>query len=165
VGVRLGEDERRLLGQLGVLVDSVGRSANDPAARRLTPNAFPSDAEANHEFVRLIGPEIQSARAYDRRIFDETISRLGDTFVISIDEAEAWARLIGESRIVLGARLGAFEGDAPDDVLDAAAISSNLAVGRPEIALLHYLGLLQQDLVGILLETMPADAGGVTPNG
>ena len=60
---------------------------------------------------------------------------------ISLEEAESWMRVIGEARLVLAARLGITK-DGWEDEADPTQ--------SPEMALLGYLGYLQDSLVSIL---------------
>ena len=49
--VRLNSEERAVLSQLPVLVGGVGSDEDDPAAGRMTPNAYADDAEAAARWI------------------------------------------------------------------------------------------------------------------
>ena len=63
--------------------------------------------------------------------------------LLTADDAAAWARAIGEARIVLAARKGLFDIGLPDGKVD-----------DPEIALVMFLGVVQEELVSEMLLTM-----------
>ena len=144
--VRLNSEERAVLSQLPVLVGGVGSDEDDPAAGRMTPNAYADDAEAAEEFSSMTAGDLDAARRRDAGVFAQTLDDIGDTGM-TLEEAEAWVRMIGDSRLVLAARAGVDQGSGLPEPSTA----------DPRIALVHYLGALQNDVVEALLSTM-ADA-------
>jgi hypothetical protein len=144
--VRLSSKERAVLSQLPVLVGGVGIEENDPAYGRMSPNAYADDVEAAQEFTSMTAGDLDAARRRDAEVFAETLDAIGDTGM-TLEEAEAWVRMIGDSRLVLAARAGV---DHDSGLPEPSATD-------PRIALVHYLGALQNDVVEALLSTM-ADA-------
>ena len=122
------------------LLASVGAGGEDPAADRLDQDPYPDDPEAAAEFRRLMAEEMAHARAADRSAFGLTVEQAARGVTLSAGEAEAWLRVLGEARLVLATRLGisedGWEDESPED--------------DPPVALLHYLGWLQQSLAEVL---------------
>lgn len=143
IDVRLGLAEREVLRAIPDLLSSVGDPGGDPAAARLSPSPYPDDPSAAAEYARLMDEELSRARQDDRAAFQAGM----DDHRASLEEeqAEAWLRVIGEARLVLASRLGiqedGWEGRMPES--------------DPGVALLHYLGWLQEQLIDVLAETLP----------
>jgi len=122
------------------LLESVGRAGADPGADRLDQAPYPDDPQAAAEFRRLMADEIAQGRAADRSAFSLTVEQAPHGVTLSAGEAEAWLRVLAEARLVLAARLGIDEDGWEDD----------LPENDPPVALLHYLGWLQQSLTETL---------------
>ncbi len=156
--VALEPEEIAILSRLPSLLGSVGASWDDPAQTRLNPEAYPGDILASREFSRLTEKEITEARSGDREQFTETLHRLHERPVLHSTEAAAWVRVLGEARLVLAARHGLLRADptAPesDDSGELAELTVVPDPSDPELALVDYLGSLQDVLVGELLTGM-----------
>jgi hypothetical protein len=139
IRVSLAPAERAILRQLPGLLDSVAGPSDDPAAARLRPSAYPDDPDAEDEFRRLMAGELEEARRTDRAGFLEDLSGRG---VLDEERAGAWLRILSESRLVLAARLG-IEEDGWEESMPGS---------DPEVTLLHYLGWLQEELIGAMEE-------------
>ena len=142
VRVRLATREVEILRDLPLLLESVGSPDDDPAAERLAPPVYKTDAEADEEWRRYAQPELDRSRDADRSAFAESLGR----DELTPEEAEGWLRTIGEARLVLGARLG---------ITDDGWSGENLPTD-PARALLHYLSWLQEELVRALSGALPA---------
>lgn len=132
VRVRLSAAERAAL---TAVPDIIAESGD--AGGRFDYQAHPDDPEAEDAYRRLVGSNLDSLRRADRAAF---ITEL-DEAEISLDTAEAWMRVIGEARIALATRLG-IEEDGWEARADPEA--------DPEMAMLTYLGFLQEELVSAL---------------
>ncbi len=144
VEVHLDESEIAVLGRLGSLFSAAGVTEKDPATERLSPKVYPNDASASREFDRLANKERVESRSADRELFTKGISTArSGTCVLDSDEAAVWARVIGESRLVLAARGGVFEDGWPDD-----------PTNRPEVAFSMFLGQLLEELIDQMLASM-----------
>lgn len=132
--VNLEPHAREILAMLPTLLEAV--RIDEPASRRLDYSAHPDDSEADGSFRELIGDDLDDARTADRRSFTDSISRPA----ISLEQAEAWMRVVGEARLVLAARVG-----VTDDEWERSADPSD-----PQTALLGYLGVVQDALVEAL---------------
>jgi hypothetical protein len=122
------------------LLDSVGSLGEDPAAEQLDQAPYPEDPQASAEFRRLMADELTQSRAADRSAFALTVEQATRGVVLSPGESEAWLRVLGEARLVLASRCGILE-DGWEDALPE---------DDPPVALLHYLGWLQQSLTETL---------------
>jgi len=132
VQVHLSRSEISVLEDLPELVAGEG-----DVGGRLAYTAHPGDAEAEARYLDLIGDDLDRLRAADRKAF---AGGLGATS-ITLEVAEAWMRVVGEARIVLASRLGITE-DGWEEEAERTR--------DPEMALLGYLGYLQDALVGAL---------------
>ena len=147
VRVQLLDSEVAILARLGGLLGGAGVEKDDPAGKRLRPTIYVNDADASREFDRLAAKERVEVRSADRERFNEGLQAAAvGTTTLSAEETAVWARVLGESRIVLAARKGLFDTGLPDDRPD-----------DPEVSLLMYLGLLQEELVAAMLATMEAN--------
>ena len=141
--VRLSEDERDFLSQLPALLDGVGARGDDPAAERMHPNAYPDDSPEAWEFTRLTDTDLDEARRSDAAAFAESLERAA-VEGLSLGEAESWLRLVGDARLVLASREGIDrDGELPEP-----------SAANPRLALVHYLGALQNEIVEVLMTTM-----------
>ena len=85
----------------------------------------------------MIAGDLASARSKDRDEFSATL----DETTITDEAAEIWMRVIGDARLVLGARLGIQHDDWE---MDPSLADSG------EGALVNYLGYLQDSLIQVL---------------
>ena len=132
VRVRLDRDSRDVLAALPELL-----TGSDDAGGRLSYQVHPDDPAAEERYRELVGDSLDELRDEDR----STLMRSVGATTIGVEDAESWMRVIGEARLVLAARLG-IEQDGWEDEADPAQ--------SPELALLTYLGYLQDRLVAIL---------------
>ncbi len=135
------DTEVALLGRLGSLLGGAGVDKADPSRDRLIPKIYPDDEAASREFDRLAGKERVEARSADRERFNDGLDAAASgTITLSVDDAAAWARVIGEARIVLAARKGLFEQGLPEERVD-----------DPDVAFVMLLGVFQEELVEQML--------------
>jgi len=132
VEVRLSDSEISVLADLPELISREG-----DADGRLAYVAHADNPAAEERYRDLIGDDLDRLRAADRSAFTKALG----TTSLTLEEAEAWMRVIGEARIVLAGRLGITE----DGWEEEAANTRD-----PEMALLGYLGYLQEGLIGAL---------------
>jgi len=145
IELTLAPGESHALQAVPELLDSVGTAGGDPAADRLDQAPYPDDPEAAAEFRRLMAEEMVQSRAADRSAFALTVEQSSRGVILSAGEAEAWMRVLAEARLVLASRLGIIEDGWEDD----------LPEDDPPVALLHYLGWLQQSLTETLEDYLP----------
>lgn len=140
----LNAGELAVLAQVPGVLAGAGVTKDDPSTERLHPVLYPDDPAASREFERLAAKERIEAASADRESFAETLRRAAaGRMVLTSDEAGTWARVLGETRIVLAARKGLFEAGLPDEF-----------PADPEVALVLLLGHMQEELVTEMLRTM-----------
>lgn len=137
--VGLAPTEVEVLRAVPVLLEGGLGDAGDPAWARLRYIAHPHDSEAEERFESLTAGMLDEARAADRA---RLVATLGERS-LSMGDAEAWARVIGEARLALAARLGIDEsGWNPEPVGEEPV----------EMSVLRLLGFLQESLVLELMD-------------
>jgi hypothetical protein len=121
-------------------VDGQEPESGDPAARRLNVPVYLDDERSNDEWWRLMGDELSSSRAADRKLYAGVLgkkeSRLTD------EEADAFLRVINEGRLAFAARLGLEVEEDHDRLPDA------------ERAALDYMGWVLEDLTITLMGSL-----------
>ncbi len=122
------------------VIELVEASGDDPA---LPVRAYPDEPEEDAQYRRLIESERSQARAADQSAVSLTLDAAADGVFLSRAEAEAWLRVLGESRLLIASRLGVVDNDWEDDE------------DSEELAVLHYLSWLQSSLVEILSDELP----------
>ena len=145
IELTLDPEEAEALLVVPDLLESVGRPGSDPGADRLDQAPYPDDPEAAAEYRRLMADEMAQSRAADRSAFALTVEQSPGGVTLSAGEAEAWLRVLAEARLVLASRIGITEDGWEDD----------LPEDDPPVALLHYLGWLQQSLAEALESSLP----------
>ena len=141
--VRIGEDERGLLGSLAAELREA-TEADDDAVARLYPPAYRDDERANDEYERLTRGELTAGRI-------AALGRLEATChdaELSEQDANAWCGALNDLRLVLGERLGVSE------ELYETGIDPN-DPRAPELALYGWLTWLQGELVESLASRLP----------
>lgn len=105
IEVSLSTETRMFLGDVLPMLAAVGDAKDDPAAQRLQVPVYLSDSDSNEEWWRLMGPDLDAARQADRRIFKRVIES-DEPLVLNDEEADAFLRVLNETRLALGARMG-----------------------------------------------------------
>lgn len=143
IEVRFEDEEIRVLADLPRVLAGLGDPATDPGAARLSPKAYPEDEEADEEWRRYAGGELETARSADRSAFQMVVEAAADgPTVISVEEAAAFLRVVNEVRLVLGARWGVERAEDYEEL-------------RPEARqVLGQLGWLIEDLSEVLRARM-----------
>lgn len=114
--------------------------AGDDAGGRLDYSAHPDDPDADRRYRELVAGDLDDLRREDRATFAAVL----DGASMSHDDLAALMRVVGEVRIVLAARLGIEDDGWEDDVVPS----------DPEMALLGWLGWLQDSAVRILTDQL-----------
>lgn len=141
VEVELSPEERMFLGDVLPMLAGIGATETDPAADRLNVPVYLDDPEANQEWWRLMGQDLQAARQADRTIFNRIVSEESPTN-LSNEEANAVLRVLNEARLALGARLG----------IDVESDHDELPEESRQV--LDYLGWIQEELTVELMRAL-----------
>ena len=141
IRVMLGPEERLFLGDVLPMLAGIGAVGSDPAADRLHVPVYLDDPEANSEWWRLMGGDLEAARRADRAVLQRVLDEFGN---LTLDQAEADAllRVINEARLALGARLG----------LDVESDHDDLPEDSRQV--LDYLGWLLEELTVALSQSL-----------
>lgn len=112
----------------------------DPAAQRLHVPVYLDDPEANEEYWRWMGSELEQSRAADRSAFALVLeSCVSGPVVMSRAETEAFLRVLVEARLAVAARLGV---EVEEDYEDLAEGDAGVleVLGGLQLELLEALG-------------------------
>lgn len=129
----LSPQERMFLGDVLPLLAGIGAPGSDPAADRLRVPVYLDDPDANKEWWRLMGEDLESGRRADRAVFEKAISTDGSV-TLEIEEANAMLRVLNEARLALGARFG----------IEVESDHAELPEDSRQV--LDYLGWIQEEL-------------------
>jgi len=121
------------LGDVLPLLAGIGARGSDPAADRLMVPVYLNDPDANEEWWRLMGQDLDAARQADRAVFSKMVTGEAPV-VLDLEEADAVLRVLNEVRLALGARLG----------IEVAADHAELAEESRQV--MDYLGWIQEEL-------------------
>lgn len=91
-------------------------STDDPALARLTPTAYPDDADAAREFRRLTEGDITARRVADADVMAAALAAIAPSgevdpatelaLELSAAEVGSWMRTLAAMRLVIATRLG-----------------------------------------------------------
>lgn len=141
IEVELTSEERLFLGDVLPLLAGIGAQGDDPAADRLNVPVYLDDADANEEWWRLMGQDLEAGRRSDRAVFKKIVESEGPV-VVDDEEADAMLRVLNEARLVLGARFGVeVEADHDDLPEDSRQV-------------MDYLGWIQEQLTVELMRSL-----------
>lgn len=135
-----GQYLRELVEQYLELVRSPD-DARDPAIRRLSPDAYPDEAEASAEFRAWTRDDLAATRAADaERVIEvlrerERAAEPRPELMLDAPSQTAWLRTLAGLRIVLAARMGIVDDD------------SVVADGDPRYDVYEWLGYRQEMLL------------------
>jgi hypothetical protein len=87
-------------------IDPYARRPDDPALRRLFPDAYADDEEAAAEFRRFTERSLRDTKLAHARTVLETLGRSGTKLVLSDGEAQAWLGTLNDLRLTLAERIG-----------------------------------------------------------
>lgn len=119
---------------------------DDPAFRRLFPDAYLDDVEASADFRRFTQRGLQDMKAQHARTVAACVERSGDKITISKDEVPSWLGFLNDSRLAIGSRLAISE--------DSREEFEELDEEDPRFAMFQiydWLTYLQDSLMRILL--------------
>jgi hypothetical protein len=100
---------------LDVDASDVVEAPDDPALRRLLPDAYRDDDEAAADFRRYTENSLRGAKRADATVVRQglaSIAALGER-ILDDEQADAWLRFLTDARLVIASRLGI---ETADDV-------------------------------------------------
>lgn len=136
-----GDPLERLVGMSGAQVDQ----PDDPALKRLLPDAYSDDADAASEFRRLTDSDLRAAKVAALQQVLDDLEGAADRAVraeLTDEAAESWLHALADVRLALGTRLDVSE--------DMTAEREALAPEDPraqELMIYDWLSWLQESLV------------------
>jgi Domain of unknown function (DUF2017) len=138
VRLRLHEGEVILLRELLDELEALLEDPDDPALRRLFPQAH-DDPESEEQYRSLVRDQLVGGRSKAVAVVRDTLGKE----TLGPDEADEWLRALNDLRLVLGTRL-----DVTED-LDYEELDLTEPRGR-DLAVYGYLSWLQEQLVEAL---------------
>lgn len=141
IEVVLRPEERMFLGDVLPLLAGIGAPGSDPAADRLKVPVYLDDPEANEEWWRLMGQDLEAARQADRVVFERVVSA-EEPVTLKPEEADAMLRVLNQARLALGARLR----------IDVESDHDDLPEDSRQV--LDYLGWIQEQLMVELMRAL-----------
>lgn len=133
IRVALSPEERLFLGDVLPLLAEIGAPGSDPAADRLHVPVYLDDREANDEWWRLMGQDLEAARQADRNVFQNVVSS-DEPVTLDVEDADAMLRVLNQARLALGARFG----------IDVESDHDELPDDSRQV--MDYLGWIQEEL-------------------
>lgn len=133
IRVELSPEERLFLGDVLPLLAEIGAPGSDPAADRLRVPVYLDDPDANDEWWRLMGEDLEASRRADRSVFQRTVSS-DEVVTLTAEDADAMLRVLNQARLALGARLG----------IDVEEDHDELPEDSRQV--MDYLGWIQEEL-------------------
>lgn len=103
VGPRDDPDADPLFAIVGI--DRVAETPDDPALRRLLPDAFIDDQEAAGEFRRFTERDLRESKARNAALVDAQLAEQGQDVTIAGDVIPAWLGFLNDTRLTIGTRL------------------------------------------------------------
>ena len=148
-----GRDVDPLAAMVGI--DPHARRPDDPALRRLFPDAYADDEDAAAEFRRFTERSLRDTKVAHANTVLETLRRSGTKVVLSDGDAQAWLGTLNDLRLTLASRIGLDE--------ENHEAFYDLPEEHPFFALFHlydWFTFLQETLVHALsgLLSEPLDA-------
>jgi hypothetical protein len=97
-----------------------GADLDDPAVRRVLPDAYPNDPEASAEFRRFTQADLAGRKTANAERMLATLEETSDGRLrLDAAAAQAWLRGLTDIRLILAARLGIeTEEDTESEALD-----------------------------------------------
>lgn len=141
IRVDLTPEERMFLGDVLPLLAGIGAPGDDPAADRLRVPVYLDDPEANNEWWRLMGEDLDAARRADRAVLQKVTSN-DEAVTLSVDDADAMLRVLNEARLALGARFGVEVEEDHDELPEDSR------------QVMDYLGWIEEELTFELMRSL-----------
>ena len=135
--LNLPPEERDLLRSLPSQLAELIREGDDPALLRLYPPAYTDDPKQEEQYRHYMREDLREHHLEALEIMEKTV----DATHLDEEQMGAWLRALNELRLVLGTRL---------DVTEELLAVRDSDPRAPGLALYHYLGWLQEQVVRAL---------------
>lgn len=86
-------------------IDPLAQTPDDPALRRLLPDAYINDDEAAGEFRRFTERDLRESKARNAGLVDAQLAEQGREVTIAGDAIPAWLGFLNDTRLTIGTRL------------------------------------------------------------
>ena len=86
-------------------IDPGARTPDDPALRRLLPDAYADDDEAAARFRQFTERDLRARKVADAARVLQMLDRAPRGFVVDGDDVRRWVGFLNDARLALGARL------------------------------------------------------------
>jgi hypothetical protein len=103
VGPRSDPDADPLVALVGI--DPLAQTPDDPALRRLLPDAYVNDEEAAGEFRRFTERDLRESKAANARAVDAQLAEQGSEVTIAGESIASWLGFLNDTRLTIGSRL------------------------------------------------------------
>ncbi len=103
VGPEEGADDDPLAAMVGI--DPLAQTPEDPALRRLLPDAFVDDPEAADEFRRFTERDLRATKERHARRVHEMLEAGQGRVHVAGDDVTVWLGFLNDTRLTLGTRL------------------------------------------------------------
>lgn len=142
---------RQCVAELAALL-SAGLDRDDPAVRRLFPDAYPDDPRETAEFRRFTEEDLKSSKL--EQVSTVLANLLDSGGEVHLDEptADVWLRALTDVRLALGTRLGIQDDTDIEEELDEAVLKDPTSPRVGQISVYAYLSFLQGSLVDALAD-------------
>lgn len=140
-GLVAGEREllKALPGEVQSLLDE-----RHPSTKRVFPVAYPDDESAESEYREMMGAHLLNRH----RDSLDTLVATADDVVVGETEIHQWLDALEVMRLVVGTQLDVSEEQAAFDESDPFA---------PQLAIYHYLSMLQGEIIDALSQSLPVE--------
>jgi len=142
-----GAEVDPLEAMVGLSSSSV-EAPDDPAVKRLLPDAYSDDESASGEFRRLMDTELRQIKTGALNdVTTAAATAAGQTVVLRLEpeQAERWLQALTDIRLVVGTRL-----DVTEDPVDMWNALEPEDPRVPLLAVYDWLGWLQESIVRAL---------------
>jgi hypothetical protein len=144
VGPRDDPDADPLFAIVGI--DPVAETPDDPALRRLLPDAYLDDEEAAGEFRRFTERDLRETKARNAARVEAQLNEQRSDVTISGDAIPAWLGFLNDTRLTIGTRL-----EISEENLDELADLPDTDPRSGLFQVYDWLTFLQESIVQRLL--------------
>jgi Domain of unknown function (DUF2017) len=138
--------ERDVVRQLPEQLRRELEDVDDPGLRRVFPPASNDDDELDREYRELVGGDLLAGHQHSVDVMKATV----EARHLDEEQVLAWLSTVNDLRLILGTRLGVTDERQNEEVPDEDPRAQ-------AYALYHYLGFLEEQIVGALSEALPAE--------